>query len=93
LREELKTLTGQRGAKAALADACGVTPQAVSAWLREEYSPEASTVLWLLRWVENPQRSFTSTKNPAAEATATGSETQSKGHHTNEAQRKGRKKK
>jgi len=79
LREELKTLTSQRGAKAALADACGVTPQAVSAWLREEYSPEADTVLWLLRWVENPQRSLTSTKNSGSVAPAPESKTQIKG--------------
>ena len=91
LRDELRKLTGERGAKAKLAREFNVTPQAVSDWLREVYSPEADTVLRLLQWVEDAEAQQ---KSGASGRTLTPPKTQSKGPPRYEGQkRKGRKNK
>ena len=51
LRDRLRALTVERGAQAALARTFGVTPGAVSEWLREKSSPSADMTIRLLPWV------------------------------------------
>jgi len=55
LRDRLRALTVERGAKARLARTFGISTSAVSEWLREKSSPSSDLTIRLLPWVASEE--------------------------------------
>lgn len=51
LKDRIRAMTRERGARAELARNFNVSPAAVSQWLSGASSPEANTTIQLLKWV------------------------------------------
>ncbi len=91
LRERLIALTGERGAKAALARQFNVTPSAVSEWTRGVSMPSADATLRLLPWVTAEEAKQ---KPKSSQDASTSGEPKTQPKDTNESKLKsGRKKK